>query len=283
MSEGDNPQDGEGLDLAAIHSAIDVSSVAILRHFARSENRGTLLENDGLIAAASAVDYLGPVHNAAIRKNASEDPSEVLNTAISFFSKRSRRFVLWASSHADGDLEDVAQSVGFRPRSPGKGAAGMYLDRPFQENRAPEGVRLLRVERDDETATFANVVADSFAARPAPQPVPASLCLFADPGVLICPTVVAYLAEINGAAVGVAMILIENGVGGICWVSIRPDVRGLGIARFLTAACANSGFAAGANIVALQSSSMGETMYARMGFREVTRYQRLLSPDISAS
>ncbi len=280
VSEDHTRQDGEARDLPPSYSAIDASSVTILRHFACSENNGMLFENDGLIAAASAVDYLGPVHNAAIRKNANEAPSEVLDTAISFFAKRSRRFVLWVSSHADGDLGDSAQSVGFRPRSLSKGAAGMYLDRPFRENRAPKGVRLLRVERDDDTTTFANIVANSFASRLAPQPAPASLSWFAHPRVLICPTVVAYLAEINGVAVGAAMILIENGVGGICWVSTLPHARGLGIARFLTAACANSGFAAGVNIVALQSSSMGEAMYARMGFREMTRYQRLLSPDI---
>lgn|GEM_PF-6956229 len=38
MSEGDNRQDGQERDLAVIRSAIDASSVAIVRHFARGKN-----------------------------------------------------------------------------------------------------------------------------------------------------------------------------------------------------------------------------------------------------
>jgi ribosomal protein S18 acetylase RimI-like enzyme len=265
----------------SIRSGVDASAVTILRHFI-SGSGGTLIEDDSFIAAASRVDYTGPVHNAAIKKDPDANPSQVLEAAISFFSARSRRFVLWVSGHQeDSALGQMAYTAGFRPRSPGKGAAGMYVGGAFAEKAVPDGVRITKVQDNQEAAVFADVVARSFEARATPQPLWASRSLFSNSSVLICPKAGAYLADIDGIVVGAAMVIIEDEIGSICWVSTLPDARGRGIARALTVVCSNYAFERNVRMVALQSSSMGEHIYTRLGFSEVTRYQRFLSPGLS--
>ena len=68
------------------------------------------------------------------------------------------------------------------------------------------------------------------------------------------------------------MCLLSHGVAGIYWVGTLPEARGRGIAEACTRAATNAGFAAGASFAALQASVMGEPIYRRMGYREVTRY-----------
>lgn len=264
--------------MTTLSDEMDESAIAVLRHFAIC-NGGAVLENSSLIAAASIVDYAGPVHNAVIAKGSSVAPSQIIEAAEAFFEPKRRQYILWIRHHADLALSDLAQSRGFLPRGAGSGAAAMYIRTPLARAGEPDGLRLVLVEKPSQVETFADVVAQAFAGRQSPQPRAASLALFSEPRVIICPAVTAFMAYRHGVAVGGAMVIMEAGLGSLCWVSTVPDARGLGIATLLTIACTNAAFDRGASLVALQSSSMGEGVYRRIGFEEATRYQRLISPE----
>ena len=55
-------------------------------------------------------------------------------------------------------------------------------------------------------------------------------------------------------------------------VATAPDRRGRGYGSAVTVQAVVDGFAAGAEFAALQSSPMGESVYKRLGFREVETY-----------
>jgi ribosomal protein S18 acetylase RimI-like enzyme len=68
------------------------------------------------------------------------------------------------------------------------------------------------------------------------------------------------------------MVVVTHGVAGVYWVGTVPAARGRGLAELCTRAAGNAGFDRGARIAALQASVMGEPLYRRMGYVEVTRY-----------
>jgi ribosomal protein S18 acetylase RimI-like enzyme len=72
------------------------------------------------------------------------------------------------------------------------------------------------------------------------------------------------------------MTVVTHGVAGIYWVGTIPAARGRGLAELCTRAAGNAGFDLGGRIAALQASPMGEPVYKRMGYFEVTRYPYLV-------
>jgi predicted GNAT family acetyltransferase len=75
------------------------------------------------------------------------------------------------------------------------------------------------------------------------------------------------------------MTLVTHGVAGVYWVGTTPDARGRGLAELCTRAAGNAGFDLGGRIASLQASPMGEPVYRRMGYVEVTRYPYLVQME----
>ena len=75
------------------------------------------------------------------------------------------------------------------------------------------------------------------------------------------------------------MVIVTHGVAGVYWVGTAPGARGRGLAELCTRAAGNAGFDLGARVAALQASVMGEPVYRRMGYVEVTRYPSFVRMD----
>jgi len=80
-----------------------------------------------------------------------------------------------------------------------------------------------------------------------------------------------FLARLDGAPVGTALVFLTGGTAGIYWVSSLPDVRGRGIGTALTLAALSHARKRGATLAVLQASGVGLKIYRRLGFREVSR------------
>jgi GNAT superfamily N-acetyltransferase len=87
----------------------------------------------------------------------------------------------------------------------------------------------------------------------------------------------AFLADLDGEPVGIAMTIVNHGVAGIYWVGSLEQARGRGIGRAITAAATNAGFDLGADFASLQASHMGEPIYRAMGYERIYDYRLLLS------
>ena len=88
------------------------------------------------------------------------------------------------------------------------------------------------------------------------------------------------VGRVDGTAVSAAVSITNGvtGVGGLYWVGTTPAARRRGAAEAVTRFVTNAAFEQGACIVVLQASEAGARLYARMGYREVGRYARFLSP-----
>ncbi|MEO8605666.1 MAG: GNAT family N-acetyltransferase, partial [bacterium] len=131
-----------------------------------------------------------------------------------------------------------------------------------------------RVTTPADAADFAAVMDPAYASLGMPGGVAAAQ--FARLESLVAPHIVALLADLDGAPVAGAMTIVTHGVAGVYWVGTLPAARGRGLAELCTGAVGNAGFDLGAGIAALQASPMGEPVYRRMGYVEVTRYPTLV-------
>ena len=104
------------------------------------------------------------------------------------------------------------------------------------------------------------------------MPPKIALRQFANPAYFDQSYIAAFIARVGGAPAAVSMVVLSHGIAGVYWVGTTPEVRGRGLAGALTRLATNTGFDLGARAVVLQASVMGEPIYLKMGYREITRY-----------
>ena len=88
-----------------------------------------------------------------------------------------------------------------------------------------------------------------------------------------------YLARSDGCDVSTAVGFTVEETVGIFNVATPPEHRGHGYGAAITAQAVRDGFAGGAELGWLQSSAMGESVYRRLGFREVESYVLFYRPE----
>jgi ribosomal protein S18 acetylase RimI-like enzyme len=93
-----------------------------------------------------------------------------------------------------------------------------------------------------------------------------------------------YLGRAAGRDVTTAASYVVDGDVGIFNVATPSEHRGLGYGATITSHAILEGFAAGADLAYLQSSAIGESVYRRLGFREVVTYVLFTRPaEVSQS
>jgi len=246
--------------------AADLNFIEFNCHGARTTRGGLVHEEEGLVMFRPGHRF--PVgFTGVIRSDADLAPSEVIGRAREFFAPLGQGYTHVLMLHRDRDLAAALEASGMSAfnRSP-----GMVCERRLPDVPMPRGVALERVVNAAGVRSFAEITGIAYATMGMPPKIASDH--FADDASLLQPQIFAFLARLDGAPVGAAMCLVSNGVAGIYWVGTVPEARGHGIGEACTRAAANAGFDAGARFAALQASEMGEPIYRRMGFREVTRY-----------
>jgi GNAT superfamily N-acetyltransferase len=134
------------------------------------------------------------------------------------------------------------------------------------------GVKVIRVETADGLAQALAVGATGFGA---PAELLASLYALE---VAELEGLEHYLARKDGRDVSTAIGFTIDSATGIFAVATPPEHRGRGYGAVVTAHAVREGFAVGADLAGLQSSPLGESVYRRLGFRDVQPYQVLTRP-----
>lgn len=257
-------------------SLSDANAVEALIHFTSNTPGGEVECGPGYVLATGGSAYAGSFHNAAARSDRGADPDLVIHSALRFFGARCRPFSLWIGDHVDGDLARAAERIGLEQRVHGPGAAGMALARPLDVADLP-GVVVRQVAHAAMVKEFGDVVAEAFAHRAeGPQPRDATLRMFASDASLLDRRVIAVIAYKSERPVACGMSFLSAGAAGLYWMATVPAARGRGLGELLTRTITSLSFARGARLIVLQASTMGEPIYQRLGFREVTRYRRYI-------
>jgi hypothetical protein len=204
--------------------------------------------------------------------------ADVLARARGFFRRYARGFTVLIKAHTDADLIEEATSAGLT--SMGE-SPGMVLDHRLADAKPPPGITLRRVTAAEDARAFADVMGAAYATLGMPEDVAPAVLGRLD--VMLAPHIVTFLARLeDGTPAAGAMVILTHGVAGIYWVGTTPAARGRGLAELCTRAAGNAGFDMGARIAALQASIMGEPVYLRMGYVEITRYPFLVQLAASA-
>jgi ribosomal protein S18 acetylase RimI-like enzyme len=244
----------------------DLAFVEANRELARRAG-GAVLDEDGvaLFAGASSLPVLA---NAAIRTDERLPAAEVVRRADRFFGQRRRGYSLLFRAHRDeSDLQAAAEAAGL---SQFGGMPAMFLDHRLANAVAAPGVELRRIESEPDAAAFGSIMGEAYATYG--MPVECGPAAVGKLAVLRAPHIVSFLALLDGNPAAGAMVMLTHGIGGVYWVGTLPAARGRGLAELCTRAASNAGFDLGARVITLQASIMGEPIYRRMGYFEVTRY-----------
>jgi hypothetical protein len=232
---------------------------------------GVVLDGGGLLLFAGA-HRLPVLCNGVFRTDRRVPPAEVLGRAREFFRGHRRGFTVMLKAHVDDDLTEAASAAGFLAMG---NAPGMVLHRKLAAADPPPGVTLERVTTAEGARAFAEVMGAAYASLGMPDDVAPAVLGRLD--VMQAPHIVTVLARLeDGTPAAGAMVIVTHGVAGIYWVGTIPAARGRHLAELCTGAAGNAGFDLGGRIAALQASVMGEPVYLRMGYVEVTRYPYLV-------
>jgi hypothetical protein len=165
-------------------------------------------------------------------------------------------------------VDEAARELGLTAseRIPGMVANG-ELDEP-----AVSELEIVRVETADGFAHALALAAEGFG-------VPADfLATLYMPEVTGLDGFEVYLGRVAGRDVTTAASYVVGGDVGIFNVATPAEHRGRGYGAAITGRAVREGFAAGAELAYLQASALGESVYRRLGFREVVIYELLMRP-----
>lgn len=167
-------------------------------------------------------------------------------------------------------VEEAARKLGFTStlRIPGMAVRPDALRVPS----APD-VKVIRVETADGLAQAHALAATGFGIPPELVAAVYALEVVAELDGLEY-----YLARVGDRDVSTAAGFTVDGAVAIFSVATPSEYRGRGYGATITAHAAQEGFAAGADLAALQSSLIGESVYLRLGFREVETYVAFTRP-----
>lgn len=255
-------------------SACDGSLADAMITMADWQTGARVIEEPGMLFVIGKTRFPMPYCNAAYPTDESTDPERLLGRAAEIFADR--RYFVWGRGNDGGQIGRMALARGFL--SIGSEPA-MLVEHRVEPPRVA-GIEIARVRDARGFQEFVEVSALAYLEAGLPAGMAERLLERWEPAVQSSVVAVAR-AEGRPIAGALAITNAITGVGGVYWVGTVPEARRRGaadaVARFVTQAS----FDDGATIVTLQASVAGEPVYLRMGYREVGRYARLLSPERS--
>jgi len=200
--------------------------------------------------------------------DAAADQVEVTRTKA---KKLGTPFTVMTRAGRTPAVEEAARELGLTKEIP---IPGMTVT-PLELNDPSTDLEVLGVETADGLAQALAVGASGFGV---PAELVASLYAL---DVAELEGLEYYLGRAEGRDVSTAVGFTIDGTTGIFSVATPEEHRGHGYGAAITARAVRDGFAADADLAGLQSSPMGESVYKRLGFREVETYVLFTPPSKS--
>lgn len=208
-----------------------------------------------------------PLFNGSTRVRFSEEEAdEALDTLIAEASRRELPMLLWIGpSSTPADIVARLRARGFHAEEP---APGMAIDLENLPNEGlPAGVSVERVVTEQGLEESARLVVNGF-----DMPdwlLEPTMRLMGIDGLTDTAAWQNFLVRLDGKPAATASVAYLAGVAGIYNVATLKEARGRGLGRAATLAPLLQARERGYRVGALQSSTLGLSVYLRLGFQHV--------------
>lgn len=243
----------------------DQSYLEALREQARATG-GAVDERDGMLLVTGPGRH--PIYNYAVRTDPSVDAQQVFARAERHFGELGYGFtVVTMNAFDDSAMGESARAKGLAALlSP----PAMFCTRKLEAKPTPPGIRLEPVRDAAGLAAFRDVSKVAWATYGIAEDVTAAI--FTRLSMVAAGHITGVVAYEGSMGLSCALVLLSHGIAGVYWVGTAPEGRGRGLADACTRTVTNIGFDAGARMVTLQASAMGDPIYRRMGYRQIGSY-----------
>ncbi len=161
----------------------------------------------------------------------------------------------------DADLEKVLLARKFESRFE---IPCMSITKPLPALKAAEGFRIETISTQKHVADFVEVSVLSYAMLGVPEVH--TRAMFSKPEALLVKNILGVIAYRGAEPLATGLALMSRACGGLYWIGTRPSGQRKGLGALMTVLTANMAFDAGAKVVTLQASKLGEPVYNRLGF-----------------
>jgi GNAT superfamily N-acetyltransferase len=199
-----------------------------------------------------------PRFNQALVVEEPENPGKAVADALTWFEDRGIEGTFLLREPFDSEVARVLRGEGFEAVESGP---AMLLQPLPKTASATPGLTIREVHSEADIFRYAEV--DS----PAWHTVTLGIARTA----LEFPDFVMLLGEVDGEKAATSMAVMTGDLAGVYNVQVRPEFRGRGFGRAMTAAAITVGHEAGCVAASLQSTPMGLPLYTNMGFE--TKYR----------
>ena len=227
-----------------------------------------IVEQDDVLYTASGTRLpAGPFNSVIGTGPASPDPTKALADAEAFYRGLGRGYTVFVRAHLDGQLAAACARGGLIQMSDSPGMA-LLSALPTKEPSASVLIREVKAGADVEG--FVGVLASAYTS--IGLSAEATQKIFAMPERWAAPHLMSLLLLDHDEPASTAMLYFTHGIAGVYWVGTAPNMRGRGHASTIMRYVSNLAFERGAAAVILQATPFGEPVYAKLGYRELTRY-----------
>lgn len=234
---------------------------------------GDVVEDGGLLLAAGPHPH-AMIANAAFRLDRTLNAEDALVRARRHYAERGFHFAFNTSVDHDADIDEAAAAAGWQQILV---LPGMVVEAPIADAEPSEEVALRRADPRGDGGSFGEIAGACFA--DSDEEADGYRALFASGDLLDGPAFAAWIAAVDGGDAAIGWVAVEGDAGLVGWIGTLPGARRRGLGALVTRAATNEAFAHGARIVALQASSQGFPVYARLGYRTITTERIWLPPD----
>jgi ribosomal protein S18 acetylase RimI-like enzyme len=206
-----------------------------------------------------------PFFSQVIRDHERDDGAGLVRRACDFFGGRS--FMVVARPGADDSLEQAAIDAGLTlalDRYP-----EMVCSEPIEEWPVADGFELRQVGDAETAAAYWAMSGRAYVSLGCPP----DLFDGFPPDLLLAPEIQACVATRGDEVVAGALVLDVAGNGYVGWVGVVEEARRRGLAAAVTSWVTNRSFESGAKLVSLEASPMGDSLYPKLGYRELYNYR----------
>ncbi len=259
----------DGLEDLALARRVHENVVACFALAGEEMEGGHVARLDGAIAAGTPLPILLFNQVLVVDGDASNtQTAESIRAGVAIFRGFEKRFAVTLRGGLDDAYLPLLRELGLAPLPDSPWMPGMALHPlpPIGSHPLPPGHEIRAVTSMDALADHAAALAAGFEM---PRDWADAFCVEA---MLHRPELAFYVGYQDGEPVTSGLGLRTGATIGVYNIATVPSARRHGYGAAMTMRIVDDGAAAGCDVAILQSSTMGQPVYERLGFRTVSEY-----------